>query len=60
MEKFFLNHSSPLDTGIPDKHDFIFIKEVETTNGDLYIRGGGQCHTRRLVLWEGGVKVTRY
>ena len=56
MEKFFKSLSPPLDscTGIPDKHDFIFIKEVDTTNGDLYLRGGGQCHTGLLVLGEGG------
>ena len=35
-------------------HDFIFIKEVDTTNGDLYLGGGGGCHTRLLVLGEGG------
>ena len=55
-----LNHCSPVDTGIPDLHDFIFIKQVYTTNGDLY-RGGGQCHNARLlVLGEGGMKVKRY
>ena len=28
--KSFLNHCPPpLDTGIPDKHDFILIKEVD-------------------------------
>ena len=50
----------PLDTGIPDQHDFIFIKEVDTTNGVLYFGGGGQCHTRLLILGEGGMNVTRY
>ena len=34
----------PLDTGIPDYHDFIFIKEVDTTNGDLYLGEGGVIH----------------
>ena len=29
------------DIGIPDYHDFIFIKEVHTTNGDLYLGVGG-------------------
>ena len=61
MEQFFKSISPPpLDTGIPDYHDFIFIKEFHTTNGDLYLGGGGQCHTRLLVLGEGGMKVTRY
>ena len=42
MEQFFKSISpSPLDTGISDYHDFIFIKEVHTTNGDLYLGGGG-------------------
>ena len=48
-------------------YDFIFIKEVDTTNGVLYLvggwGGGEQCHTRLLVLGEGGlgkgVEVTR-
>ena len=43
MEKF-LNHCSPLDTGIPDKHDFIFIKEVDTTNGILYLGANNVIH----------------
>ena len=34
MEKFFLN-PPPLDTAFPDKHDFLFTKEVDTTNGVL-------------------------
>ena len=49
--KVFKIIAPPLDTGIPDKHDFIFIKEVDTTNGDLYLGGGdggAQCHTRLL------------
>ena len=52
---------SPVDTGIPDKHDFIFIKGVDTPNRVLYLGGGGggQCNTRLLVLGEGGMKVTR-
>ena len=37
----FLNQPPPLDTGIADYRDFIFIKEVHTTNGDLYLGGGG-------------------
>ena len=41
MEKFFKSMSAPLDTGIPDYHDFIFMKEVDTTNGVLYLEGGG-------------------
>ena len=39
MEKF-LKSLFPLDTGISDQHDFIFIKEVDKTNGDLYLEGG--------------------
>ena len=54
----------PLDTGFPDSHDFIFIKEVDITNGPLSRGVGvgvGGCHTRRLVLGgRRGVKVTRY
>ena len=41
----------PLDTGIPDYHDFIFIKAVHTTNEDLYLGGGAMS---LLVLGEGG------
>ena len=42
MEKVLKSLSpSLLDTGIPDKHDFIFIIEVDTTNGNLYLGGGG-------------------
>ena len=52
--KVFISLFHPLDTGIPDKHDFIFIKDVDTTNGDLYLGGGGEYHTRLLVLGEGG------
>ena len=43
----------PCDTGIPLKHDYIFIKEVDTPNGISYHRGE-RCHTRLLVLGEGG------
>ena len=44
----------PLDTGIPDKYDLIFIKEVDTTNGVLYLSRRG-CHTRCFgTLWRGG------
>ena len=40
--KVFLNHCPPPldDTAIPNLHDFIFIKEVDTTNGVLYREGG--------------------
>ena len=31
----------PLGTAIPDKHDFIFKKEVDTTNGALISGLGG-------------------
>ena len=30
-----------LDTAIPNKHDFIFIKEVDTTMGSCFSGGGG-------------------
>ena len=49
----------PRDTGIPLKHDYIFIKDVDTPNGISY-HGGERCHTRLLVFGEGGMKVTRY
>ena len=39
----------PRDAGFHNKHDFLFIKEVVTTNGSLYLRGE-QCHTRFLAL----------
>ena len=51
--KRFLNQYSPLDTGIPDKHDFIFIKEVDTTNDVLYLRGNNIIHDFRY-LGKGG------
>ena len=35
------NRPPPLDTGNPDYHDCIVIKEVDTTNGVLYLGGGG-------------------
>ena len=64
MEQF-LNQSPPppLDTGIPDYHDFVFIKEVHTTNGDLYLGGGGGGGAMSYTTfgtWGGGMKVTRY
>ena len=38
----FLNSEPPpQDTGIPLKHGYIFIKEVDTPNGILYHGGGG-------------------
>ena len=41
MEKFSKSlPPPPLDTANPDKHDFIFIKEVDTTNGVLCLGGG--------------------
>ena len=49
---------TPLDTGIPDKHDFIFLKKVDTTNGVLYL-GRGVSYTT-FGNWGRGVKVTRY
>ena len=56
MESFYI--IVPLDTAIPDKHDFIFIKEVDTANGVLYCRGE-QCHTRHLVIGVGDEKDTK-
>ena len=50
----------PRDTDIPLKHDYIFIKEVDTPNGISYHGGGERCHTRLLELGEGGMEVTRY
>ena len=45
--KVLENHCPPTpDTGIPDLHDFMFIKEGDATKGDLYLGGRGQCHTR--------------
>ena len=60
MEQFFLNQSPPLDTGIPDYHDFIFIKEDHATNMDLYLGGGGAMSYTTFGTWGGGMKVTRY
>ena len=40
---FFLN-SAPCDTGIPLKHDYIFIKEVDTPNGISYHGGNDVIH----------------
>ena len=57
---FFLKQCPPpRDTSIPLKHDYIFIKEVDTPNGISYHRGE-PYHTRLLVFGEGGMKVTRY
>ena len=50
---FFLKQCSPRDTSIPLKHDYIFIKEVDTPNGISY-HIGERCHTRLLVFGEGG------
>ena len=60
--KVFLNHCPPpLDTVIPDNHNLVFIKGVDTTNRDLYLGGRvEQCRSRFLVLGAGVVKVTRY
>ena len=38
--KSFLKQCSPRDTGIPLKHNYIFIKEVDTPNGISYHGGG--------------------
>ena len=41
-EKFFFKQCPHhCDTGIPLKHDYIFIKEVDTPNGISYHGGGG-------------------
>ena len=37
---FFLNSAPPRDTGIPLEHDYTFIKEVDTPNGNSYHGGG--------------------
>ena len=58
MEKFYLIIPPPLDTAFPDKHDFIFIKEVDTTNGVLYL-GGDVIHDFWYLGKGNGVKVTR-
>ena len=50
MKKKFFKSLFPLDTGIPDKHDFEFIKEVDTTNGDLYLGGGGGGNVIHKIL----------
>ena len=44
MEEFNIipngkNSVPPCDTGIPLKHDYVFIKEVDTPNGISYHRG---------------------
>ena len=40
-KRIFFKQCSPRDTGIPLKHDYIFIKEVDTPNGISYHGGGG-------------------
>ena len=47
------------DTGIPLKHDYIFIKEVDTPNGISY-HGRGEMSYTTLGIWGRGMKVTRY
>ena len=55
MEKFFKSSPSPpLDTGIPDKNDFIFIKEIDTTNGVLFLGEGGAMSYTTFVNWGKG------
>ena len=56
----FLKKITPPNTGIPDKHDFIFIKEVDTTNWVLYLGGGGTMSYTTFGTWGRGMKVTRY
>ena len=56
----FLNSAPPpRDTGIPLKHDYIFIKEVDTPNGISYHGGNDVIHDF-WYLGKGGMKVTRY
>ena len=50
----------PLDTGISDYHDFIFIIEVDKTNGFLYLGGGGNVIHDFWNPGKRGEKVTRY
>ena len=58
---FFKTVRPPFDTGIPLKHDYIFIKEVDTHNGISY-HGGGRDDVIHVFwyLGKGGMKVTRY
>ena len=56
MEKIFKSLSHPLDTGIPDYHGFIFIKEVDTKNGVLYLGGGGAMSYTTFGTWGRGDK----
>ena len=42
---FFLKQCSPRDTDIPLKHDYKFIKEVDTPNGISYHGGGAMSYT---------------
>ena len=37
-----------------DSHDFIFIKEIDTTNGVLYLGGGAMSYTTFGILGKGG------
>ena len=56
---FFKSFAPPLDTAILDKYGFIFIKEVDITNGTLYLRGNNVRH-HFLYLRKEGIKVTQY
>ena len=49
-----LSHVIGPTSRIPDYHDFIFIKEVDTTNGVLYLGGGGAMSYTTFGTWEGG------
>ena len=55
----FFKQCPPRDTGIPLKHDYILIKEVDTPNGISYHGGNDVIHDF-WYLGKGGMKVTRY
>ena len=44
----------PRDTGIPVKHDYIFIKEVDTPNRISYHGGGGTMYYTTFRIWGRG------
>ena len=60
--EFFIKQCPPPppDTGIPLKHDYIFIKEVDTPNGISYHGGDDVVHAFWYLGKVGGMKVTRY
>ena len=59
MESFFKS-LHPLDTTIPDKRDFIFIKETwQNKWGSVSRGGGGGVIYTTFSTWGRGMKVTR-